>query len=81
MVDETIGEESPAEGNRAHDSGEANERRIRIRAYEIWEQEGRPEGRDVDHWLQARWEVEQTTDPEAQEKRLEAEFGSLSEPN
>ena len=48
MVDETIGEELPAEGNRAHDPGEAKERRIRIRAYEIWEQEGRPEGRDVE---------------------------------
>ncbi|WP_158914517.1 DUF2934 domain-containing protein [Caulobacter sp. S45] len=27
--------------------------RIRNRAYEIWEQEGRPEGRDVDHWDKA----------------------------
>jgi hypothetical protein len=81
MADETTGEESCAEPNQARGPGEAKERRIRIRAYEIWEQEGRPEGRDVDHWLQAKWEIEQTIDPEALEKRLEAEFGSLNEPN
>lgn len=23
-------------------------------AYELWEQEGHPDGRDVDHWLQAQ---------------------------
>jgi len=26
---------------------------IRRRAYEIWEQEGRPHGQDMKHWLQA----------------------------
>ena len=31
----------------------AIEERIRTRAYELWEAEGRPEGREVDHWLQA----------------------------
>jgi hypothetical protein len=29
------------------------------RAYQIWESEGRPHGRDVQHWLQA--EAEQST--------------------
>ena len=33
------------------------ERRIRDRAYSIWEEEGRPEGRDVDHWLRAAQEI------------------------
>lgn len=33
------------------------EERIRRRAYEIWEREGRPDGRDADHWRQAREEV------------------------
>lgn len=32
------------------------ERRVRERAYEIWESEGRPEGRSEDHWKQARAE-------------------------
>jgi len=26
---------------------------IRLMAYQIWEDEGRPEGRDLDHWLRA----------------------------
>lgn len=30
---------------------------IRLRAYEIWIREGQPEGRELEHWLQARREV------------------------
>jgi Protein of unknown function (DUF2934) len=30
---------------------------IRERAYAIWEQEGRPEGREWDHWLRAASEL------------------------
>ena len=30
---------------------------ISRRAYEIWENEGRPEGADLRHWLQAEQEV------------------------
>lgn len=29
------------------------EHRVRERAYQIWEQEGRPHGRDAHHWQQA----------------------------
>lgn len=32
------------------------ERRIRQRAYELWEAEGQPEGRDSHHWTQAEVE-------------------------
>ena len=32
--------------------------RIRERAHAIWEREGRPDGREQDHWEQARREVE-----------------------
>jgi hypothetical protein len=28
------------------------------RAFEIWEREGRPEGRDMEHWLQAENELQ-----------------------
>lgn len=35
------------------------EQRIRTRAYEIWEREGRHEGRAEEHWRQAEVEVEQ----------------------
>jgi hypothetical protein len=33
------------------------ETRIRARAYELWESEGRPVGRDQDFWLRAEREV------------------------
>lgn len=32
----------------------AREHRIRERAYHLWEQEGRPEGRDLEYWERAR---------------------------
>ena len=31
--------------------------RIRERAYELWEREGRPQGRDLEHWVQAERET------------------------
>ena len=34
------------------------EEKIRERAHLIWEREGRPEGRDAEHWAQARREIE-----------------------
>jgi hypothetical protein len=30
---------------------------IRERAYALWEQEGRPEGREWDHWVRAAGEL------------------------
>ena len=33
---------------------ETDEDRIRRKAHELWEAEGRPHGRDQDHWIQAR---------------------------
>jgi Protein of unknown function (DUF2934) len=37
---------------------EPDEHRIRTRAHAIWIEDGKPDGRDVDHWLRARWEIE-----------------------
>jgi len=34
-----------------------DDERIRSRAYEIWEREGRPDGKHHDHWLQAEREA------------------------
>jgi hypothetical protein len=34
-----------------------HDERIRQRAHEIWEEEGRPEGREYSHWLRARAEI------------------------
>jgi hypothetical protein len=58
------------------------EEQIRVRAYEIWEREGRPQGREYAHWEQARLEIEgnktgtdATLQPgEAGEVREEAEM-------
>jgi hypothetical protein len=36
---------------------ESREQTIRERAYALWEQDGRPEGRSVAHWSQAEMEV------------------------
>src|ERR1700729_3453920 len=30
----------------------------RERAYLVWVDEGRPQGRELDHWLRAKWELE-----------------------
>ena len=35
-----------------------DEDRIRRRAHAIWEREGRPEGRQQEHWERARREIE-----------------------
>lgn len=35
------------------------ERRIRDRAYRIWVDEGQPSGKDLEHWLRAKREVEE----------------------
>ncbi|MFC6447516.1 DUF2934 domain-containing protein [Shinella zoogloeoides] len=34
------------------------EDRIRKRAYQLWQQEGSPQGRPDDHWLQAEREID-----------------------
>ncbi len=30
---------------------------IRVRAYQLWEQNGRPNGQDIENWLRAEHEV------------------------
>ncbi len=30
---------------------------IAVRAYQIWESEGRPDGQDIDHWFRAEAEL------------------------
>lgn len=40
------------------------EQRIRERAYEIWEREGRPQGRAAEHWARAAGEIAAETEGE-----------------
>jgi hypothetical protein len=53
---------------------EPGENAIRERAHEIWIEEGMPDGNAVDHWLRAKWELEQAPGPKAELDRLEHEF-------
>jgi hypothetical protein len=59
MADEPHSRE-PA--RREHEAGghwrEPDEETIRARAHAIWLSEGMPEGREVDHWMRARRELE-----------------------
>jgi hypothetical protein len=41
----------------------ANEDRVKERAYLIWVDEGRPYGRELDHWLRAKWELDDEPKP------------------
>ena len=34
------------------------EERIRARAYQLWNEEGQPEGKEAEHWERARAEIE-----------------------
>jgi hypothetical protein len=50
-----------------------HEERIRERAYELWERAGRPQGKAVEHWVQAEAVIT------AEEKGLEQELKLESE--
>jgi hypothetical protein len=39
------------------------EQRIRVRAYELWLEEGKPEGKDKEHWERAQAEIEKLEEP------------------
>ena len=55
---------------------EGEDVRIQKRAYEIWEDEGRPEGRALEHWIQA--EIEQKAETEERLRLAEGKISSLS---
>jgi hypothetical protein len=54
------------------------ERNVRERAYQLWEEEGRPEGRHEDHWYRAEREMtpERGTEPDA---TIPTEKGEIDE--
>ena len=49
---------------------------VRERAYQLWVQEGRPQGRDVAHWLQA--EKEAAAEARAPDREDEGAAGGAS---
>lgn len=49
------------------------DRRIKARAFELWQQEGSLDGRTLGHWLQAEREIQE------EEGRLAEEGGTIPE--
>jgi len=47
------------------------EDKVRLRAYQIWEDEGRPEGEDLAHWYRADGEIEPAEDQTQAEQPME----------
>jgi len=47
------------------------EDKIRQRAYELWQQRGKPDGSEMDFWLQAEHEVNKEKPAEPPQDRLE----------
>jgi hypothetical protein len=55
------------------------EARIRARAHEIWEKEGRPAGEEKRHWEQASREIDKEEVENDSETTAGAEIGSTAE--
>lgn len=53
--------------------------RINQRAYELWLEEGRPEGKAKDHWEKAKAEIKQEP-AEPEDKPIEPAIGPSSGP-
>jgi Protein of unknown function (DUF2934) len=49
-------------GAAGHDTNKDDQ--VRERAYLIWVDEGMPHGRELDHWLRAKWELRREPNPE-----------------
>jgi hypothetical protein len=65
------GRDAPADERRQDDMDKKSEADIARRAYEIWERQGRPHGRDFDHWLEAERQEggDEAAQPESREMR------------
>ena len=57
------GVKAPVDIPVAKDGDGANDDRIGERAHLIWVDQGRPDGRELDHWMRANWELEREPDP------------------
>jgi hypothetical protein len=50
-------------GAQSRTAAEPTTEEIRAAAHSLWEQEGRPEGRDIEHWLRAEVLLRQKRGP------------------
>jgi hypothetical protein len=54
---QTINKKSADAVKEGTSTGTVAEHDIRVRAYDIWGESGKPDGQDADHWLQAEQEL------------------------
>lgn len=54
------------------------ERRIRARAFELWQREGSLDGRTLGHWLQAEREIDEDDAEEARKRDVIALAGAAN---
>ncbi|WP_206513297.1 DUF2934 domain-containing protein [Pelagibacterium montanilacus] len=52
---------------------------IRRRAYELWEKEGKPEGRDLEHWLRASEDSGSADDGPQEDGSTEGPIGAAGD--
>jgi Protein of unknown function (DUF2934) len=57
------GAKAPVDIPAVKDSDGSKDDQIRERAHLIWVDEGRPDGRELDHWMRAKWELERKPNP------------------
>ena len=63
---------------RAEQSGPIGREEIEQRAREIWESEGRQDGRDLEHWLRAERELRSRGNPNGNGRRHAAPTSAAS---
>jgi Protein of unknown function (DUF2934) len=54
----------------------SNYENISKRAYELWEQAGKPEGQQTEHWLQAEHEAQQAEESKSGQRRTSQTVGA-----
>ena len=57
------------------------EQQIRERAYQIWEEQGRPHGREIENWLEAERSVRAQVEATAQDARADDAEDETTGPN
>lgn len=57
-----------------------SETEIGLRAYQIWEAEGQPHGKDFEHWLKAKAELAAATEKAAAVKAAPAKKATAKKP-
>lgn len=66
------------------DTDHPSDEHVRIRAYMIWEREGRPDGHALAHWIKAKEEIEaelRPDDVQASQQDMSSPGGDKTSPS